>query len=283
MGSNIAGISDASQTYILNLLTVNSQHSYFREPTGIFHSKKGNSMGDHSAGRGSEVCLKGSEIESFEILKHNSYLASIPYYNRFRDDISTHLTNGNINILMDIIWIILKNYPANIQLNLETNIMQGKFLNIRHYTLPNTTAPYTTILRKRNTKYEIIPPTSNTNPLYKKCAGMTYFWMTRTHCSDIRERHRQLETVNHILTLKGFDSKQINRMKKIRKKRLDYNKIYTGKVEFDQVTNIHHFVRNIFKIPIIEQEDYSPPMVTTGKKLHEYIFTVRKMRKVLNF
>ena len=98
-------------------------------------------MGDHSAGRGSEVCLKGSEIETFEILNNHSYLASISYYNRFRNDISTHLTNTNINILMDIIWIISKNYPANIQLNLETNIIQGKFLNIRHYTLQNTTEP----------------------------------------------------------------------------------------------------------------------------------------------
>lgn len=68
MGSDIAGISKSSQTYILNLLEVNSKHSYFKEPTGIFRSDKGYSMGDHSAGRGSEVSLKGSEIESFEEL-----------------------------------------------------------------------------------------------------------------------------------------------------------------------------------------------------------------------
>jgi hypothetical protein len=62
MGSDIARISKSSQTYILNLLEVNSKHSYFKEPTGIFRSDKGYSMGDHSAGRGSEVSLKGSEI-----------------------------------------------------------------------------------------------------------------------------------------------------------------------------------------------------------------------------
>ena len=40
MGSEIAGISKSSQTYILNLLEVNSRHSYFKEPTGIFRKRR---------------------------------------------------------------------------------------------------------------------------------------------------------------------------------------------------------------------------------------------------
>ena len=64
MGSEMAGISETSQNYIINLLEVNSRHSYFREPSRIFHSDKGYNMGDHSAKRDSEVSLKGSEIES---------------------------------------------------------------------------------------------------------------------------------------------------------------------------------------------------------------------------
>ena len=73
MGSEMAGISKTSQNYIINLLEVNSRHFYFREPSGIFHSDKGYSMGDHSAGRGSEVSLKGSEIESFRLLEQEDY------------------------------------------------------------------------------------------------------------------------------------------------------------------------------------------------------------------
>ena len=283
MGSDMAGISKSSQAYILNLLEVNSRHSYFREPNGIFHSDKGYSMGDHSAGRGSEVSLKGSEIESFEKLDRKNYIPSIPFYNRFRDDIGTHITNMSIDIILDIIWIISQNYPKNIQLNLETNIISGKFLNVRHYNVPGKTSPYTTVLRKRNTKYEIIPPTSNTNPIYKKCAGTTYFNMARSHCSDIRELERQILTVKTILRQKGFSENQIKRMQKHKQKRMDYTKLYTGTVEFDHVSRIHKYVRNIFRLPLLEREDYGLPMVVTGKKLHQFIFTVRKMRKILNF
>ena len=132
----MAGISKASQTYIINFLKVNSRHSYCREPSGIFHSDKGCSMGDHSAGRGSEVSQKGSEINSFEKLDRWNYIPSIPYYNRFRDDIGTHITNMSIDIIMDIIWIISQNYPKNNQLHLETNIISGKFLYVRHYNVP---------------------------------------------------------------------------------------------------------------------------------------------------
>ena len=111
-----------------------------------------------------------------------NYIASISWYNRFRDDIGTHITNIDINIIMDIIWIISQNYPRNIQLNLETNIISGKFLNVQHYTVPGKHTPYTTVLRKRNTKYEIIPPTSNTNPIYIKNARVlhTLIWLVLT-------------------------------------------------------------------------------------------------------
>ena len=98
---------------------------------------------------------------------------------------------------------------------------------------------------------------------------------------DIRER--QIITVKTILRLKGFSENQIKQMQKPRKKQKDYSKLYTGTVKFDHISIIHKYVRNMFRLPILEREDYGLPMVVTGKKLHQYIFTVRKMRKIFKF
>ena len=57
-----AGLSEATVDYINNLVDVNMTHSYFHEPTGIFHTASSFSMGDHSASRGSEVILRTSEL-----------------------------------------------------------------------------------------------------------------------------------------------------------------------------------------------------------------------------
>ena len=63
--------------------------------------------------------------------------------------------------------IITCNYPKEIQLNVETNVIRGKFLNLRLYTLQGDSQMFTTILRKQNAKYDIIPPQSNTHSKYK--------------------------------------------------------------------------------------------------------------------
>ena len=41
-------------------------HSYFKEPTGIFRTLEGFSMGDNSAARGSEIILRIHELDIFK-------------------------------------------------------------------------------------------------------------------------------------------------------------------------------------------------------------------------
>jgi hypothetical protein len=60
--AELAGFSEESIQYIFNLIHVNMEHSYFREPSGIFHTTRGYSMGEMSASRGSEVILRDSEL-----------------------------------------------------------------------------------------------------------------------------------------------------------------------------------------------------------------------------
>ena len=76
--------------------------------------------------------------------------------------------------------LITCNYPKEIQLKVERNVIKGKFLNLRLYNIQGDPEVLTTILQKQNTKYDIIPPHSNTHSKYKLCAARTYF----THCSN---------------------------------------------------------------------------------------------------
>jgi len=52
---------------------------------------------------------------------------------------------------------------------------------------------------------------------------------------------------------------------------------------YDEVTERHKFIFKIFKGCHINPEKYYKPMETPGKKLEQMVFTIRKMRKKLNF
>ena len=59
----------------------------------------------------------------------------------------------------------LRGFPWKtvLQFNMESKVIYGKFLNIRIFLqIPNSFRPFTTVLRKENNKYNIIPPKSKT-------------------------------------------------------------------------------------------------------------------------
>jgi hypothetical protein len=284
MGAELAGLNDDSIQYIFSLIEVNMRHSYFHEPDGIFRTKSGFSMGDVAASRGSDVVLRGAELLFYAELHSRGLLQHVKVLTRFRDDIFLYVT-GSHDKIKQVLKIVFTGYPLDITLNVESNLIQGKFLNVRLYNDLIDRSPFTTILRKRHTKYDVIPPTSNTHGMYKKCAGRTYFDMVRSHCSHTAEYKRQVDTVKTILTEKGFSRHQILRMKKLKKRlnKLPYDKIYVGKVPFDQTSHIHQFLRNTFASQTFEEEGFSLPMVVPGRKLHQYVFTVKKMRRLLDF
>ena len=107
--------------------------------------------------------------------------------------------------------------------------------------------------------------------------------MTRTHCSDPREQERQVQVVKHILHLKGYRPRQIKHMRRRRQPKPLDDKLYTGKIEFDNVTKIHKYLRAIFADSELDPEVYNLPMAVPGKKLLQYVFTLKKLRTQLNF
>ena len=171
--AELAGFSEDTIQYIFNLIHVNMEHSYFKEPHGIFHTTRGYSMADMSASKGSEVILRDSELGTFTALKSRDLLDKVDDYFRFKDDIHAH-PDGTFDQVLDAIHINATTYPPEIQLNVEINIFQGKFLNLRLYNQIDTNNMYSTILRKKNSKYDVIPPTSNTCIPYKSFTGRMY-------------------------------------------------------------------------------------------------------------
>ena len=77
-------------------------HSYFKEPTGIFRTLEGFSMGDNSAARGSELILRIHELDIFKKIYEKKLQTSLARYLRFRDDVSVHV-HGNEKLMFKII------------------------------------------------------------------------------------------------------------------------------------------------------------------------------------
>ena len=286
IGCKLANISESSQAYIFHLVEINMRNSYFKEPEGIFRTLTGFSMGDLCAADGSLLVLRGDEISIYVNLHNANLFLYINRYLRFRDDITFNLS-GPVAKIQEALKIISTGYSASLQLNTEINSVAGKFLNLRIYNLDGHKKAITTILRKKNCKYVITPPHSNTDPIFKKCAGQTYYNMVKTHCTDKKEKIRQNSVVDLILRKKGFNTRQINSIKKRKHQtatsREEKQKLYIGKVTFDNVVSTHKYMRKIFKIPEFDSTRFSMPMQVPGKKLLQYIFTISKMRKKLGF
>ena len=72
-----ASFSDNSINYINILIECIMNHSYFKEPEGMFQTLKGFSMGDCSAARGSELILRVAELDIFKTLSRQKLLMNV--------------------------------------------------------------------------------------------------------------------------------------------------------------------------------------------------------------
>ena len=101
-------------------------HSYFKEPTGIFKTLNGFSLGDKSAARGSKIILRIADMDIFNSLSRHKILTPATRYLRFRDDVSLHLSGAPSDIL-SWIKIIFQGYPEALQFNMETRVLHRIF------------------------------------------------------------------------------------------------------------------------------------------------------------
>ena len=280
----IAKFSNFSFLYIKQLVVCSMTHSYFKEPSGIFRTLMGFSMGDCSAARGSEIILRVYEFDIWKKLFFLKMHKNVHRYLRFRDDVSIHVSGPN-NVIGSILKIIITGYPKELQFNVETNVIWGKFLNIRIYNNPNSTSPYTTILRKDNFKYDIIPVNSNVNEHFKMMAGLAYFRNTRTHTTTKVEQRNQNRIVSAILQLKGFSKSKIKKMRLFRTTQRTESPIkkFLGTTIFDKISLRHTYVKKVIKRSSLDLSYYYTPMDIPGPKLEQFVFTIKKMRKLLNF
>ena len=72
-------------------------------------------------------------------------------------------------------------------------------------------------------------------------------------------------------------------MSRVRRLKPIPDKLYTGKVEHDGHTRVHRYLRDVFRDSDLDPEVYALPMAVPGKKFLQYVFTLRKLRRKLNF
>ena len=280
----IAGLNSESVDYILNLMRCSMNHSYFKEPTGIFRTLEGFSMGDNSAARGSEIILRIHELDIFKKIYEKKLQTSLARYLRFRYDVSIHV-HGNEKLMLKVIKIIVTGYPTTIQFNVETKIIYGKFLNIKIINFPGEKYPFTTVLRKENSKYDVIPFNSNVSDKCKKMAGLCYFRTNRTHTTSKKELENQNRIVESLLRKKGFPIRFIQDLKLTMKRTEDgkEKKKFTGTTVYDKVSQRHIFVKNVVKNSSLDKNTHYQPAEVPGKKIEQFVFTINKMKRQLNF
>ena len=158
-------------------------------------------------------------------------------------------------------------------------------MNIRIFNDPSSSTPCTSVVRKENFKYDVIPFNSNVSHHFKLMAGKSYFRTAKSHSNTISELANQNRIVYSILKFKNFSNTIIHQMK--RQKRSSplssSTKKFLGKTVFDNVSLRHSFISRVFKSSTLDKNIYYLPMPVPGPKLEQYIFSIRKMRKILNF
>ena len=180
--------------------------------------------------------------------------------------------------------IIASGYPAAIQFNVESRIVYGKFLNIRIFNYPARRSPVTSVLRKANAKYDIIPYNSNVNNRYKRMAGLCYFRTNRTHTCNNSARDRQDQVTKTILIAKGYPRHYIKRLRSYEHRAsVVPKKKFLGKTIHDGISKRHVFVKNVVKHSSVDLDKFYSSVDVPGKKLEKFVFTVKKMREILDF
>ena len=87
--------------------------SYFREPTGIFWTFMGFSMGDCSAAQGSQIILPTYEFDIWKKLYSQKLNLNILLYLRFCDDVGVHVAGAPF-LITRALKIIITGYPKEI-------------------------------------------------------------------------------------------------------------------------------------------------------------------------
>ena len=94
-------------------------------------------------------------------------------------------------------------------------MVYGKFLKIKIFNIPGEKHPTTTILRKPNSKYDIIPFNSNVSLKFRKMVGLGYYITIKTHTCTEEEKLQQINIVRTILKEKGFPKYLISELEKV--------------------------------------------------------------------
>ena len=137
--------------YIFNLIEVVMTGSYFKEPSGIFRTDKGFSMG--------VVSLWSSEMDMYYVLIQVKVINEVKEHDRFRDNVKIHVS-GWLDIILCALRIIIEGYAKVITLNVKTGLITGSFL-----TKPPEESGRTTWLEERSS-WRLMTWTVRSDPLY---------------------------------------------------------------------------------------------------------------------
>ena len=117
-------------------------------------------------------------------------------------------------------------------------------------------------------------------------AGRSYFRTARSHTNSKFELKNQLKIIHAILKRKGFPTHMIKRISNSNLRptsKPDTCKRFLGTTIFDKIGRRHSFVIQVFSESSINEQLFFRPMSTPGPKLEQFVFTIRKMRKILKF
>ena len=169
-------------------------------------------------------------------------LKYIKRYFRFRDDVNLRI-KASTEITSKILKIVMCGYPTSIDFNVKVTFLRNTFLNLRFYILPTKNNLSISILRKKHDKHDIVRKTSCSNPNYVGAALRTSSFNMIKYTNNHMDMKHQFKVYNEILNQRGYSTddfkKAIIKMKKPKKATLLNRKIYSGKITYDKLTNIH--------------------------------------------
>ena len=115
-------------------------------------------------------------------------------------------------------------------------------------------------------------------------AGLGYFKAIKTHTCSAEEEKQQKIIVRAILSEKGFPEKLLNELEHHKNPiEKEKPKQFIGITKFDNISKRDKFVKQICKKSILDKNKFYLPADTPGKKLEQYIFTIRKMKSKIKF
>ena len=286
--------SNSFKKFFLACLHLVMTYNRFIEPKGIFSTDPsgggGFAIGCKFAADGSELVLLFYELMMIRKLLKEGLMDCLVLFLRFRDDLFFRL-QGDLERSLRTLKIMAMSYPKDLTIELKISPFSCSFLDMTIKSHTPTKPFLITLLRKKEARYDIARPSSDTPVTIKESAHRSNILRSYRRTNNRDDVNHQLRVGRTIALERGFTSTLWSKLRKIyirnvkkkelgivRRKDTRVRKKFSGGVTYGETLGTHIMLRDLM-INCSLPKSFEKPIYLPGRSVFSKYHSNKKLIK----